>query len=166
MYDTKSLKSLNWLKNNQVSEMRFPIILPEYKCYANSIPDVIGMNHHHTAVIECKISRADYLSDSKKGHRHYLFQLGNYRYYLVPVGLISSSEVNGGWGLLYCHPYKITIEKESDYFPIEQTRPQEYQVMYSIIRRLTSFDGHDKTLEILRFGTSLPAPSRGETGEK
>lgn len=139
-----------WLKNNQIAGMRFPIVLPEYRCYTSSIPDVIGLNHYRTAVIECKVSRADYFADQHKGHRQYLFQLGNHRYYLCPVNLVSPDEVNGGWGLLYCHPQKVTIEKESDTFSIEQTRPQEYQVMYSIIRRLMSYDGHDKTMELLR----------------
>lgn len=145
-------RGVNWLKNNQIAGMRFPIILPEYRCYANSIPDVIGLNHNHTAVLECKVSRSDFLADHRKGHRHNNFQLGNYRYYLCPAELISYDEINSGWGLLYCHPHKITIEKEPMIFTKEQTRPQEYQVMYSIIRRLMSYDGHDKTLKLLRQG--------------
>ncbi len=143
-------RGINWLKNNQVSTMRFPIILHEYRCYANSIPDIIGMNHNRTAVIECKISRADYLADQKKGHRHYCFQLGNLRYYLCPVGMLKPEEINGGWGLLYCHPHRITLEKESNIFTKEQTRQEEYRVMYSVIRRLMSYDGHNKTLDMLR----------------
>jgi hypothetical protein len=130
--------------------MRFPIILPEYRCYADSIPDVVGMNHHLTAVIECKVSRADYFADSKKSHRNSFIQLGNYRYFLVPIGLITPDDVNEGWGLLYCHEHKITIEKEPKYYPPSETRGQEYQVMYSIIRRLMSLDGHDITLNSLR----------------
>ncbi len=149
-HDELVKRGVKWLKNNQVSIMRFPIILPEFRCYANSIPDVIGLNHNRTAVIECKISRADYLADKNKGHKRYRFQLGNYRYYLCPANLLLPNEINGGWGLLYCHPHKITIEKESEIFSVELTRPQEYQVMYSVIRRLVSYDGHDKTLELLR----------------
>ena len=149
-HDELIKRGVNWLKNNQVSTMRFPIILPEYKCYANSIPDVIGMNHNKTAVIECKVSRHDYFADQRKGHRHYRFQLGNLRYYLCPVGLLNPDEINNGWGLLYCHEHKITIEKQSEEFPKEQTRPQEYQVMYSVIRRLMSHDGHTKTLDLLK----------------
>ena len=149
-HDELVKRSAKWLKNNQVSTMRFPIILSEYRSYSNSEPDVIGMNHDRTCVIECKISRSDYFADIKKGHRHYTFQLGNYRYYIVPAGLITVEEVNEGWGLLYCHEHKITIEKKSDIFPKEQTRLQEYQVMYSLIRRLMSYDGHDKTLGMLR----------------
>ncbi len=149
-HDELIKRGINWLKNNQLSGMRTPIILPEYRCYANSIPDVLGLNHVRTIVIECKISRPDYLADQCKGHRHYHFQLGNLRYYLCPAGLLNTNEINGGWGLLYCHPHKITIEKKSDEFSKEQTRPQEYQVMYSIIRRLTSLDGHDTMLKLLR----------------
>ncbi|MDD4877290.1 MAG: hypothetical protein PHQ86_09265 [Dehalococcoidales bacterium] len=149
-HDELVIRGVNWLKNNQVSTMRFPIILPEYSCYANSIPDVIGMNHYRTAVLECKVSRSDYLADQHKKHRYEDNQLGNFRYYLCPVGLLLPDEINNGWGLLYCHQHKITIEKESKEFPIEETRKEEYQVMYSIIRRLMSYDGHDKTLGILR----------------
>jgi hypothetical protein len=145
-------RGVNWFKNNQISGMRFPIILPEFGCYADSIPDVIGMNHERTAVIECKVSRSDYFADQKKEHRHYRSQIGNLRYYLCPVGLILPGEVNGGWGLLYCHDHKITVEKESNIFSKEETRIQEYQVMYSLIRRLTYRDTHDKTLAMLRQG--------------
>ena len=143
-------RGVNWLKNNRVSTMRMPIVLPEYRCYADSIPDIIGLNHDKTVVIECKVSHPDYLNDQRKGHRRHAIQLGNLRYYLCPVGLLHPEEINNGWGLLYCHSHKITIEKQSDIFAKEQTRPQEYQVMYSIIRRLTSYDGHDKMIEILR----------------
>ena len=143
-------RGVNWLKNNQVSGMRSVIVLPEYKCYADSIPDVIGMNHDMTIVIECKVSRADYFQDQHKKHRQHTFQLGNMRYYLCPDNLIFPDEVYHGWGLLYCGEYGITIVKESDIFPKEITRQQEYQVMYSIIRRLMSADGHDKTLELLK----------------
>ena len=149
-HDELIIRGVKWLKNNQISTMRFPIILYEYRCYANSTPDVIGLNHEKTVVIECKVSRSDYFTDQRKGHRRYYSQLGNLRYYLCPAGLLKIDEVNNGWGLLYCHPHKITIEKESEYFTKEKTRIQEYQVMYSIIRRVTSYDGHDKMLNILR----------------
>ena len=149
-HDELVKRGIKWLRNNQVSTMRFPIVLPEYRSYSNSEPDVIGLNHNITCVLECKISRSDYFADLKKNHRHYTFQLGNRRYYLVPEGLITVGEVNEGWGLLYCHEHKITIEKESSCFRKEETRLQEYQVMYSVIRRLMSYDGHDKTLEMLR----------------
>ena len=143
-------RGVNWFKNNRISTMRYPIVLPEFGCYASSIPDVIGLNHTATAVIECKVSRSDYLADKRKCHRNYKVQLGNYRYYLVPVGLITVDEVNSGWGLLYCHAHKITVENESEFHENAQTREQEYQVMYSIIRRLMSYDGHDATLKMLR----------------
>ena len=147
-HDELIKRGANWLKNNQVSVMRFPIILMEVGSYAKSIPDVIGMNHARTAVIECKASRADYQADQKKMHRHHRNQLGNHRYYLCPAGMLSPHEVNSGWGLLYYHPHKITIEKESEVFT--DTREEEYHVMYSIIRRLMAYDLHDKTLEMLR----------------
>jgi len=92
----------------------------------------------------------DSLHDSKKAHRKYVNQLGSLRYYICPAGMIQVDEVNEGWGLLYCHEHKITIEKESEYFDRSTTRIEEYQVLYSLIRILTYQDSHDKTLNMLR----------------
>lgn len=163
-HDDLVIRGRNWFKNNAKSTERFPIILTEFGCFANSIPDVIGLNHNHTAVIECKVSRADYFADQKKCHRQYPLQLGNYRYYLCPEGLIKPEEVTGEWGLLYAHAHKITIEKPAVWVSPGLTRPQEYQVMYSLIRRLMSFDGRDKTLELLRGQLQADIDSQPKLG--
>ncbi len=149
-HDELVLRGRNWLKNNPNSRMRFPIILTEYKSYANSEPDVLGLNHARSVVIECKVSRSDYFADQKKRCMRMSTRLGSYRYYLCPAGLLRVDDIKNGWGLLYCHPHKITIEKDATFYPPEETRPEEYQIMYSIIRRLMSLDGHDKTLDMLK----------------
>ena len=68
-HDELVKRGIKWLRNNQVSTMRFPIVLPEYRSYSNSEPDVIGLNHNITCVLECKISRSDYFADLKKNHK-------------------------------------------------------------------------------------------------
>lgn len=141
------IRGVKWLKNNHHYKYRSPIVLPEYSCSANSIPDVIGISADRTTVLECKVSRSDFKADAKKGHRRYINQLGNSRFYLVPTGLITPEEINNGWGLLYCHDHKITIEKESDWFT--ETRNQEYRVLYSLIRRIAYNDLREKTIAML-----------------
>ncbi|MES3674623.1 hypothetical protein QC589_01570 [Halomonas elongata] len=47
-----------------------------------------------------KVSRADFLADSKKRHRH-AGGVGSWRYFMCPEGLISADELPVGWGLLW-----------------------------------------------------------------
>ncbi len=54
----------------------------------------------HSVLIECKTSRADFLADRKKPHRHAATGMGTYRYYLAPAGLIKTDELPRRWGLI------------------------------------------------------------------
>jgi len=63
------------------------------------IPDVIGFNSWSSIVIECKVSRGDFLKDKKKPHR--AKGMGAYRYYSCPTGLIKKEELPPKWGLIY-----------------------------------------------------------------
>jgi hypothetical protein len=69
------------------------------------IPDAIGFRagvHDECSVlVECKVSRNDFLADMKKVHRINEGQgMGTYRYYLAPTGLISPNELPAKWGLV------------------------------------------------------------------
>lgn len=77
-------------------------------------PDVIGFRSSCSAIIEAKVSRADFLADAKKPERAGASGLGIYRFYLCPHGLIGVNELPTGWGLL----------NESDGRIIEVVRPQ------------------------------------------
>lgn len=77
-------------------------------------PDVIGFRSSCSAIIEAKISRADFLADAKKPERAGALGLGIYRFYLCPRGLIDADELPARWGLLH----------ESDGRIIEVVRPQ------------------------------------------
>lgn len=88
-----------WLKNNG-----FKVAISELVCNNNSgeIPDSIGFNSYKSCLIECKISREDFLKDAKKYFRQEIdVGMGNYRLYLCPTNIISQKEVPKGWGLLY-----------------------------------------------------------------
>lgn len=62
--------------------------------------DVIAFRSTCSAVMESKVSRADFLRDKLKPHR-IAGGLGNYRFFICPEGLIEPSELPTGWGLLY-----------------------------------------------------------------
>lgn len=82
------------LKNGSVG-----IAFKELKSLSNEIPDVIGFGGWHSILIECKVSRSDFLSDKKKPHR--AKGMGDWRFYCCPKGLIKVSELPEKWGLIY-----------------------------------------------------------------
>lgn len=67
---------------------------------------------------EIKISRQDFINDSKKHNKHLIISEGkmpyerpNYFYYAVPEGLIDVDEVPQHAGLIYVSEFWITIKK-------------------------------------------------------
>jgi len=88
--------ALAWLMN----QARCAFAGIEQQSWGPEIPDAIGWDVDSSIVVECKATRADFLSDQKKPHRNGEHSLGRYRYYLVPQGLVTVDEVPDGWGLL------------------------------------------------------------------
>ena len=66
------------------------------------MPDAIGWKRAcHSVLVECKISRADFLVDRNKPFRlRPELGVGSERFYLVPKGLVRVEELPVGWGLL------------------------------------------------------------------
>lgn len=66
------------------------------------MPDAIGWKRAcHSVLVECKISRGDFLADREKPFRQKShLGMGCERYYLTPAGLLSQKELPNGWGLL------------------------------------------------------------------
>lgn len=63
-------------------------------------PDLIAWKLDHSILLECKVSRADFLKDGKKSFRKDGTGMGNFRIYVAPKGLIKTNELPDGWGLL------------------------------------------------------------------
>lgn len=64
-------------------------------------PDVFGVGADGiTYLIECKVSRADFLADRSKPHRSASLHLGSYRWFCAPSGIIEPHELPKGWGLI------------------------------------------------------------------
>lgn len=86
-----------WLRRQ-----RCDIVLSEQGCSSGEMPDAIGWTKkNHSVLIECKVSRADFLADAgKPWRRNPEIALGCERYYLAPKGTIRESDLPVGWGLL------------------------------------------------------------------
>ena len=76
-------------------------VFRELVSYASEIPDAVGFTSGHSILVECKVSRADFLRDKKKWFRRAGNGIGQYRYYACPTGLILPSELPERWGLVY-----------------------------------------------------------------
>lgn len=76
---------------------------------AGEVPDAIGFRagvwDEGSVLVEVKVSRADFIADSKKPHRIDPAKgVGQYRYFLAPEGLIKEEELPPGWGLVEATP--------------------------------------------------------------
>jgi hypothetical protein len=77
-------------------------VLSEQACVSGETPDALGWKRAcHSVLVECKITRSDFLADRAKPFRlkpeH---GVGCERFYLVPGGLVRREELPQGWGLL------------------------------------------------------------------
>jgi hypothetical protein len=91
-------KAVEWLRHSY----RCGIILSEQYCATGEVPDAIGWKGQcRSVVVECKVSRADFLADARKEFRLRPEQgLGCERIYLAPAGIIGLNELPPHWGLL------------------------------------------------------------------
>jgi hypothetical protein len=90
-------KAIRWLRH-----YRCGVVLSEQACASGEMPDAIGWKRAcHSVLVECKVTRADFLADRAKTFRSKPGQgVGNERFYLTPVGLVRREELPAGWGLL------------------------------------------------------------------
>ena len=119
----------------------------ELVCLATSeIPDAIGFHSGQTTLIECKVSRADFLSDAKQPFRQHGFMgMGVFRYYLCPAGLINPEDLPEKWGLIWVNDKgktrqivgpKGNVWSSQESFMHERNMPAEMGLMASALRRL------------------------------
>jgi hypothetical protein len=90
-------KAVSWLRH-----YRCGVVLSEQACVSGEMPDAIGWKRaNHSVLVECKMTRADFLADRAKPFRLKPEQgVGCERFYLTPSGLLRREELPAGWGLL------------------------------------------------------------------
>jgi hypothetical protein len=103
-------KAVRWLRR-----YRCGVVLSEQACVSGEMPDAIGWKRAcHSILIECKVTRADFLADRAKPFRLKPEQgVGCERFYLVPAGMVRCEELPAGWGLLELDRGKIEIARAS-----------------------------------------------------
>lgn len=103
-------KAVRWLRR-----YRCGVVLSEQACVSGEMPDAIGWKRAcHSVLVECKVTRSDFLADRSKPFRLKPEQgVGCERFYLAPAGLIRSEELPKGWGLLECRGGRIEVVAQS-----------------------------------------------------
>ncbi|MEG0983076.1 hypothetical protein [Algoriella sp.] len=117
----------------------------EMKCLNNEIPDVIGFRSNVSFLIEAKTSKSDFLIDKKKPFRiKPELGVGDFRFFITPVGLISIEELPDNWGLIEVNQ-KGKVENEynpfgkgniySVWIKNKKNKEAEFNILYSALRR-------------------------------
>ena len=99
-------KAVQWLRGHGCG-----IVLSEQACVSGEVPDAIGWKGAcRSVVVECKLSRSDFLADRAKPFRlNSDLGLGCERWYLTPTGLLSAEDLPRHWGLLESRAGKLRI---------------------------------------------------------
>ena len=103
-------RAVRWLR-----WYRCGVVLSEQACVSGEMPDAIGWKRaNHSVLVECKVTRADFLADGAKLFRQKPEQgVGCERFYLTPPALVKPEELPCGWGLLELRRGRIEVLQNS-----------------------------------------------------
>jgi hypothetical protein len=103
-------RAVRWLR-----VYRCGVVLSEQACVSGEMPDAIGWKRaSHSVLVECKVTRADFLVDRDKPFRLKPEQgVGCERFYLTPPDLVKLEELPAGWGLLEYRRGRIDVLRPS-----------------------------------------------------
>jgi len=99
-------KAVEWLRRYGCG-----IVLSEQACVSGEVPDAIGWKGAcRSVVVECKLSRSDFLADRAKPFRQNSeLGLGCERWYLTPAGMLAAADLPQHWGLLESRAGKLRV---------------------------------------------------------
>jgi len=115
---------------------KLPVVIAELSTQNTETPDVIGfLGPGSSILVECKVSRADFLADKKKWFRREEDQgMGDVRYFAAPPGMLTPAELPEGWGLLEIHDRMVSEKKAPE--RKKASKRCEVKLLMSAIRRL------------------------------
>ena len=118
-------KGVAWLRSYRCS-----VVLSEQACASGEMPDAIGWKRtQHSVVVECKISRADFLADRTKPFRQKPEKgLGCERFYLTAPRLLRPNELPEGWGLLECERGRVRLVRPSSPKSLRSAQGMRYEM--------------------------------------
>ena len=114
-------------------EQKHAVVVTEMTTGALTEPDAIGFRGYWSTLIECKASRADFHANKRKP----LKQMGAYRYFMTPPGLVTLADMPDKWGLLETAPRGVRVICEAQqFFDEDRDVHGELSMLVSCIRRI------------------------------
>ncbi|VVE57044.1 hypothetical protein PAQ31011_05175 [Pandoraea aquatica] len=133
-------------------------------------PDAIGFRNvgyeQHTVLVEAKTSRADFLADARKPHRVDAAKgMGDFRYFIAPMGLIDVAELPPKWGLIevkgrslkvraghVLQPRRPAPHYSKDYEPWRHpaNKVREMSLIVKMLSRVGDVDAYQRELKVAR----------------
>jgi hypothetical protein len=156
-------QAVAWLRR-----YRCGVVLSEQACASGEMPDAIGWKKaSHSVLVECKISRADFLADRGKPFRQRPeIGVGCERFYLFPAGLIRPSELPTGWGLLECRDRKIeVIQRSAKNFRTAVGFNYEMNLLLASLRRVEIRIEPQTITDFLKWKNRMAEYNRGALPE-
>jgi hypothetical protein len=127
---------------------RADVVLPEFYSHNSELPDVIAFTRDSSIVIECKVSRGDFLKDRNKPFRiNPASGMGDYRYYCAPQGLIKPEELPMYWGLIEILPSGKMRKNRDSYKAFKKNIQAEHYLLFYYARRANYAGVHKTILE-------------------
>lgn len=128
------------------------------------LPDAIGFRNGASLLIECKVSRSDFIADKRKHFRQDPSAgMGDWRFILCPPNIVTPADLQPGWGLLYAYPKIIkkvigfpSNSQWQDAKPFQADKQSECDLMYCALRRVQLAGHLDVVYDPL---SSRPKPS-------
>jgi hypothetical protein len=156
-------KAIAWLRS-----YRCGVILSEQACGSGEIPDAIGWKAAcHSVLVECKVSRGDFLADRAKPFRQNPCSgVGCERFYLVPRGMVQPTELVPGWGLLEYFERRVerTLASRKDLRTAEGFRT-EMNLLLASLRRVEVRIEPQTITDFLKWKNRMAAYNGGEIPE-
>jgi hypothetical protein len=153
-------KAISWLRSYRCS-----VVLSEQACASGEMPDAIGWKRtQHSVVVECKVSRADFLADRAKPFRiRPEIGLGCERFYLTAPDLLRIEEVPAGWGLLECQRGRVKIVHPSSPKSLRSAQGMKYEMnlLLASLRRVELRVEPQTITEFLKWKNRLAAYNGG-----
>jgi hypothetical protein len=156
-------KAVHWLRR-----YRCGVVLSEQACVSGEMPDAIGWKRAcHSVLIECKVTRADFLADRAKPFRLRPEQgVGCERFYLVPAGLVRREELPQGWGLLEHHRGRIeTVHASAKNLRSATGFQYEMNLLLASLRRVEVRVEPQSITDFLKWKNRMAEYNRGALPE-
>lgn len=151
-------RAVRWLRGKHSCA----VVFAEMTSAVSETPDVIGWHRTVSHVVECKVSRSDFLRDRMKMHARAEESMGHFRWYLTPPGIVRAEEIEGRYGLAELHGSRIVVRAEA---PMREGRAwqNEIRLLVSAVQRAhlgTAFDHETARWESYAARTARTAEAR------